>query len=253
MCSKVSKEVDANMDLDQDCRLTVGLNTDCLVEVFKKLPVNDLITLSVSNEYFKQVIHNYVIHKKQIDFKEKSKVPYSTILGLFGNRIRNLRFTGNSHEFDRFLNQITQYCSGNKLEKVEAAILHLRNDKNKWELGHLRRARNLFPKIIFRHNFPFDWGRKKRSESDKNKYGALDNISVPSSSQLYPLWKMYPFVRIAPLIVLDSALNLTTIDFVATNTNTGFLLHLFRKHSTVSSLRYNDSDGVTRKRIKNTE
>lgn len=54
-------------DSDADCRLRNDLNVHCLALIFQYLNTRDLLTLGGMNEFYKQIINDFVISNHNIN------------------------------------------------------------------------------------------------------------------------------------------------------------------------------------------
>lgn len=109
---------DVPEDILRNCRLR-GFNEDCLIEILKYLDVNDLMTLSRMDSYYKELIHKHVIHKKCIVFDDRTNHNSTReFLVMFGRRIKIFRLISNGW-FHRFLLLIIRYCSRGQFVDIE--------------------------------------------------------------------------------------------------------------------------------------
>lgn len=106
----------------ETCRLRHGLNEDCLCEIFKYLGVYDLIQLCNLDVYYQNLITQYVISKKRINFT-KMEPCWTTnkIFQVFGKSMRKIKIAEENTRgvFELFLNFVTQYCSVGGLTEME--------------------------------------------------------------------------------------------------------------------------------------
>lgn len=58
---KKSLELRPEENEEVNCRLQNGLNVNCLVEIFKYLDTDELITLGTMNSFYKNIINDYII------------------------------------------------------------------------------------------------------------------------------------------------------------------------------------------------
>lgn len=97
------------------CRMR-ALNPDTLTSVCKYLKVNDIKVLSRMNEYFKDVLHQNLMHKRTI-ISDGYIDP--EIFQLFGSRITKLKFKGDQQDFYDLLEQVLETCSGDQFKVLE--------------------------------------------------------------------------------------------------------------------------------------
>lgn len=104
------------------CRLRHGLNEDCLCEIFKHLDVYDLIQLCELDVYYQNLIVQWIIGKKRINFT-KMEPCWTTnkIFQVFGKAMRKMKIAEENTLgcFEKFLNFVIQYCSVGGLTEVE--------------------------------------------------------------------------------------------------------------------------------------
>lgn len=113
-------------DLDANCRLRNCLNVLSLAHIFQYVDTQDLYTLGGMNEYYKQIINDYVISNHIINFHDCiSPQNGDTMSELFRRhgtkfrRIRNIQFT------PPVIQLIVQYCSIGQVKSVESRSVHL--------------------------------------------------------------------------------------------------------------------------------
>lgn len=126
--STMNPHVVLNIEEDDDdayCRLRHGLNTECLMEIFEYLPVNTLLTLSAMDDYYKEIIREHVIHKKDIVFNQ-SVFGYEKFFKTFGKRITSIIFHDYDFKFDDLLLQMTKHCSEGRLRKFHLSVIQSR-------------------------------------------------------------------------------------------------------------------------------
>lgn len=129
MDKPTAMEINTPEDPDLNCRLRNGLNPDCLAIIFEYLPVRDLIKLSQMNDHYKQIIYNFVIHKKEsilfgntlyADVIDAKTEEYLIIN--FGDRLKRLRFFGDIYEFHKFYNSIVCHFPKEQITDIEVTI-----------------------------------------------------------------------------------------------------------------------------------
>lgn len=103
------------IDPDANCRLRHGLNSDCLANIFIYLDVSCLMDLAEMNDFYKNIIHDYVIHKKRAEFSEVSEYNHSTFFRFFGQRLKRFHFAGGQMEFYELLEQIINFTSEDQI------------------------------------------------------------------------------------------------------------------------------------------
>lgn len=103
------------IDPDANCRLRNALNADCLAKIFMHLDVSTLMDLAEMSNYYKQIIHDLVIHKKRAEFSEVSEYNHSTFFRFFGQRLKRFRFMGGQMEFYELLEQLLDFSSEDQI------------------------------------------------------------------------------------------------------------------------------------------
>ncbi|XP_031623263.1 uncharacterized protein LOC116340755 [Contarinia nasturtii] len=119
---KSSDEADNIESPLASCRLRHGLNEDCLYEIFKFLEVYDLIQLCELDIYFQNLISNWVIGRKKINFTKMDPCwTTNKIFQTFGKHMRKIKIAEENTlgSFERFLTFISQYCAVGGLSEVE--------------------------------------------------------------------------------------------------------------------------------------
>lgn len=102
------------------------LNDDCLISIFKRLDVSDLISMCDVNKRYRSLIQDHVIARKTIDFDELDNLT-AKIFKLFGKHMTKLVISEADVDdypaepkydaFDRFLKLIINYgCEGKLTE-----------------------------------------------------------------------------------------------------------------------------------------
>lgn len=110
-------------DLDANCRLRNGLNSDCLLEIFEYLNQGDLLKLSGMNDHYKQLITNFVISKKTIEFSGNCTRTTSQLFRSIGRKLRHIKFVGDRVRFEHFVQQIVKHCTENQLKTVDITFI----------------------------------------------------------------------------------------------------------------------------------
>lgn len=108
-----------SVEQNQNCNLKSELNSDCLIEIFENLDIDDLVTLSCMDDCFHQIIHDHVIHKKVIVLNHESKRNVELVFKLFGNRIKHVKYQGLLENFSVLLETIVQYCPEDVLQSID--------------------------------------------------------------------------------------------------------------------------------------
>lgn len=103
------------IDPDGNCRLRHGLNADCLAKIFSYLEVSTLMDLAEMNDYYRQIIHDFVIHKKRAEFSEVSEYNHLTYFRFFGQRLKRFHFMGGQMEFYELLEQLLRFSAENQI------------------------------------------------------------------------------------------------------------------------------------------
>lgn len=113
-CKPIIKTSDAEIQLEETCRLRHNLNSDCLLKILQYLDLQDLIQLSKLDTYFYNLIASEIIAKKVIDLG----AGYVTIeaFEMFGKFMKKIVIGGD--DFNGFLAMITTYCRPNRLTEI---------------------------------------------------------------------------------------------------------------------------------------
>lgn len=123
--SDEQKSTDEKEDSDSSlatCRLRHGLNEDCLCEIFSYLGVYDLIQLCELDIYYQNLITNWIIGKKLINFTKMDPCwTTNKIFQVFGKTMRKIKIAEENTlgSFERFLNFVIQCCSVGTLTEIE--------------------------------------------------------------------------------------------------------------------------------------
>lgn len=95
------------------CRLKHGLNIDCLIYIFEYLNTDDLITVCNLDDYFKDIIHNYVISKHKLVFDARqngsSIESNGELFQSFEGKIRQISYF-NTCNVTEFIRKIAIHC-----------------------------------------------------------------------------------------------------------------------------------------------
>lgn len=116
-----SNKGDIEKENDRNCRLRHGLNVHCLVEIFQHLNSVDLYKLGAMNEFYRQIIHEYVISKHNIDFEllKIYGISVQNILNRYASRVRKFHFDGErERDIAKFIQLVTQHCSADQFTDV---------------------------------------------------------------------------------------------------------------------------------------
>lgn len=111
----------SELDENLDCRLRYGLNVHCLSQIFKSLNAADLYTLGSMNGFYRQIIHENVISKKEIDFEllKLNGISVENILERHASRVQKFHFEGErERDMVKFIQLVTQYCSEDQFKDV---------------------------------------------------------------------------------------------------------------------------------------
>lgn len=116
-------------DADNEIDYLSGFNEDCLIIIFEKLDVRDLINIAEINSRFCAIINAHIISKKQINFTEiKEYFCVRKVFKTFGERIASLQINsrvveiafGNRVEvLENMFSLITKYCRKEKLKALD--------------------------------------------------------------------------------------------------------------------------------------
>lgn len=110
-----------NADKSANCRLRNGLNDHCLCKIFEFLEFSDLIQLCEVDEYFENLIVNYVISKTWVDFTKW--IPWTWSKGeiflTFGKTMRKMKISEKMGNFLHFLCSVIHYCLIGRLTNLE--------------------------------------------------------------------------------------------------------------------------------------
>lgn len=113
---------------DANCRLRNGLNEDCLVEIFKYLDTKDLFNLGLMNNYYQQIINEYVIPKCHLKLYGKFINPYNNnivaVLRMYGKNVKYLEIYDLWNVSSLYL-CIIAYCS---IDHLQSLTLHFDDD-----------------------------------------------------------------------------------------------------------------------------
>lgn len=110
------------------CRLRHGLNEHCLLEIFNFLDVIDLLQLCEVDVYYKDLIQNWIIGKRLINFRylnspdnEQTSWTTKNIFEMFGKSISKIKFYDRmvSGHFEEFLQSIIQYSAVGSLTEMQ--------------------------------------------------------------------------------------------------------------------------------------
>lgn len=115
------------VDQDENCRLIHGLNKHCLAESFQYLNDEELSQLGIMNEYYVDIINNYVIpdHAITIDYF-KNRQHGEILLEKYGKQIKRFRFLGKpKRHYESFLRRIVRYCDVDQLREISFNISEL--------------------------------------------------------------------------------------------------------------------------------
>lgn len=100
------------------------LNIFCWAKIFAYLNTEDLLTLSSMNNYFEKIIHDHVIHNKIISFNcENNHLLRTFIFEMFGQKIKNLSFSGDFHIFCGLLDKIARFCFPGQFHDVDIDLV----------------------------------------------------------------------------------------------------------------------------------
>lgn len=91
------------------CRLKHGLNIDCLIYIFEYLNTDDLITVCNLDDYFKEIINNYVISKRKVVFNARQTGARGELFKSFEGKIRQISYF-NTCNVTEFIRKIAKYC-----------------------------------------------------------------------------------------------------------------------------------------------
>lgn len=113
----------------EDLLLNSGLNEDCLVEILKRLNINDLLTIcdfdSRKEKSFINLIKNRVIANITFDLDAiaiQRQWSIRRIFETFGNKITKIHMTVSLTTFNYLLEKITYYCDPNKLKNLHIDV-----------------------------------------------------------------------------------------------------------------------------------
>lgn len=104
------------VDPDIACRLRNGLNVHCLAHIFQYLKTRDLFTLGGMNEFYKQIINDFIISNHDVNFfdlKPKDQVP--EFFRRHGTKIQSVH---NVEFLNRDIRPIAQHCSIGQLKSA---------------------------------------------------------------------------------------------------------------------------------------
>lgn len=115
-------------DKDVNCRLRHGLNVHCLVHIFQYIDSADLYTVGEMNEYYKQIIGDFVIPKHEIQFYQLGhrEITIQQVFARYGTKIRKFVFEdilfGNT--VGQLVEYVIGYCSTHQLKSVTFNCLY---------------------------------------------------------------------------------------------------------------------------------
>lgn len=117
----VKKKTKVSDDPGENCRLLHGLNIHCLVHILQHLGTGDLYILGGMNEFFEQIINDFVILKHNVNIFEirKSNATLNEFFKRHGPKIRQIH---NIKLSNPVIELITKYCSVNQLKSVECFL-----------------------------------------------------------------------------------------------------------------------------------
>lgn len=97
-----------------NCRLRHGLNVQCLGHIFQNLSCLDTYEIGEINEFYKEIIHDLVISKCEINHDSLSGagIRISKIFERYGTKIENIIFDdiNEVHAIQKLIQSIIQYC-----------------------------------------------------------------------------------------------------------------------------------------------
>lgn len=107
-------------DPDANCRLRHGLNVHCLEHIFRYLNTRDLFTLGEMNEFYQQIINDFIIKDHNINGFDlnipENMQALSEFFQKYGRKIRKFH---NIQLSQSVVQLIVQYCSIDQLKSVE--------------------------------------------------------------------------------------------------------------------------------------
>lgn len=103
-------------DPDVDCRLRHGLNFHCLAHIFQYLDTRDLFTLGEMNEFYEQIINNFIISNHNVNFLDFRTADQAiAFCRKHGTQIRSVHNVQLLHSDIRL---IANHCSIGQLKSV---------------------------------------------------------------------------------------------------------------------------------------
>lgn len=110
---------------DENCRLRHRLNAHCLTEIFQYLDSTDLYAVGDMNEFYKQLIADFVIPTHTIDFDllHSKSISDQQFFDKYGKKVRMFKIScKNDESFQQFFRLIQQYCAPDQLKNVSLAM-----------------------------------------------------------------------------------------------------------------------------------
>lgn len=126
-------------DQNVHCRLSYGLNADCLEHIFQYLDTVDLHKVGEMNIVYNQIIKDFVIPKHKVDLKQLFN---RDIAGQFfreyGTKIKQFRLfeeyrddlETSTRQLIQLNQLVNQHCSIDQLRDVRISMVNILNDSN---------------------------------------------------------------------------------------------------------------------------
>lgn len=128
MESAPNKRPKLDEDPDANCRLRNNLNVLCMAHIFQYLNTRDLLTLGGMNDFYQQIINDFVIsNHNHNDFDiniHDDNVALTEFFRRHGSKIRKLH---NIQLNESILQLIIQYCRIGQLKSVEFILTNFRS------------------------------------------------------------------------------------------------------------------------------
>lgn len=232
-------EINTPEDPDLNCRLRNTLNPDCLAVIFEYLPVRDLIHLSQMNDHYKQIIHDFIIHKKEsilfgntryTDVVDTKSGEY--LITNYGDRMKRLRFHGDIYEFYAFYNLIVLQFPKEQITDLEVTIDYSNEEVDSYygnknyqpilprALGHFMNLEKLQIKCLDHHEYKLD---------AINKMLSLVLVDAPNLKSLKLLQLYVNNNRLSSLLINGTMANLTELHLEDVNIDLEFLIEFIQK------------------------